>query len=66
MLLLYDVTFLFVLAGLCRGCHREEESPRSGKGRYRRTATKIQGEVVYLFVTVIIIVITCIFLILYF
>lgn len=33
-----------LLAGLCRGCHREEKSARGGEGGHRRTAAKIQGE----------------------
>lgn len=38
-------TAVFVLVdGLCRGCHREEKSARSGEGGHRRTAAKIQGE----------------------
>lgn len=33
-----------VLVGLCRRCHREEESAWSGKRGHRGTAAEIQGE----------------------
>lgn len=43
-----------LVAGLCRGCHREEKSARSGERGHRGTATKIQGDVLQFCVSLII------------